>query len=213
MLIKRPADIRSSEITDQKLYRNRREFIRAAGLAAARRPGPACSGRRRDAVGGRAGAAWPEARERQTQPVQRHQTRSRTPGSRSPPTTTTTSSAPTRTIRRSTRKSFKTEPWTVAGRRRVRQARRRTRSKTSSRVQTLEERIYRHALRRGVVDGHSVGRLPAGELDQAGRADRQSEVRRVLHAVRLRRRCPACGRRCCAGRTSKGCAWTRRCTR
>ncbi len=34
MLIKRPADIRSSEITDEKLYLNRREFIRAAGLAA-----------------------------------------------------------------------------------------------------------------------------------------------------------------------------------
>jgi sulfoxide reductase catalytic subunit YedY len=34
MLIKRPADIRSSEITDEKLYRNRREFISAAGLAA-----------------------------------------------------------------------------------------------------------------------------------------------------------------------------------
>ena len=36
MLIKRPADIRSSEITDKKLYLNRREFIRAtAGTAAA----------------------------------------------------------------------------------------------------------------------------------------------------------------------------------
>ena len=34
MLIKRPADIRSSEITDEKLFWNRREFIRAAGLAA-----------------------------------------------------------------------------------------------------------------------------------------------------------------------------------
>ena len=31
MLIKRPADIPSSEITDKKLYVNRREFIRAAG--------------------------------------------------------------------------------------------------------------------------------------------------------------------------------------
>jgi sulfoxide reductase catalytic subunit YedY len=30
MLIKRPADIRSSEITDKKVYLNRREFIRAA---------------------------------------------------------------------------------------------------------------------------------------------------------------------------------------
>jgi sulfoxide reductase catalytic subunit YedY len=36
MLIKRASDIRSSEITDQKLYLNRREFIRAAsGTAAA----------------------------------------------------------------------------------------------------------------------------------------------------------------------------------
>jgi sulfoxide reductase catalytic subunit YedY len=33
MLIKPAADIRSSEITDKKLYLNRREFIRAAGLA------------------------------------------------------------------------------------------------------------------------------------------------------------------------------------
>ena len=34
MLIKRASDIRSSEITDKKLYLNRREFIRAAGVAA-----------------------------------------------------------------------------------------------------------------------------------------------------------------------------------
>jgi sulfoxide reductase catalytic subunit YedY len=34
MLIKRPADIKSSEITDRKLYLNRREFIRAAGAVA-----------------------------------------------------------------------------------------------------------------------------------------------------------------------------------
>ena len=30
MLIKRASDIRSSEITDKKLYLNRRDFIRAA---------------------------------------------------------------------------------------------------------------------------------------------------------------------------------------
>lgn len=35
MLIKRPSDIRSSEITDKSLYVNRRDFIRAAGVAAA----------------------------------------------------------------------------------------------------------------------------------------------------------------------------------
>ncbi len=32
MLIKKPADIRSSEITPQKLYQTRREFIKAAGM-------------------------------------------------------------------------------------------------------------------------------------------------------------------------------------
>src|SRR6202045_4625644 len=35
MLIKRPSDIRSSEITDKKLYLNRREFLQTAGAAAA----------------------------------------------------------------------------------------------------------------------------------------------------------------------------------
>jgi len=35
MLIKRPADIRSSEITDKKTYLNRRQFIQAAGGTAA----------------------------------------------------------------------------------------------------------------------------------------------------------------------------------
>ena len=34
MLIKRPSDIKSSEITDRKLYANRREFIVAAGAVA-----------------------------------------------------------------------------------------------------------------------------------------------------------------------------------
>src|SRR6476620_10626528 len=36
MLIKKPADIRSSEVTDRKLYLNRRDFLKtAAGVAAA----------------------------------------------------------------------------------------------------------------------------------------------------------------------------------
>jgi sulfoxide reductase catalytic subunit YedY len=35
MLIKRPSDIRASEITEKKVYLNRREFIRAAGTAVA----------------------------------------------------------------------------------------------------------------------------------------------------------------------------------
>lgn len=33
MLIKRPEDVKSSEITDERLYRDRRQFLKAAGLA------------------------------------------------------------------------------------------------------------------------------------------------------------------------------------
>src|SRR5436190_17175550 len=35
MLIKRPSDIRTSEITDKKLYLNRRDFVKTAAAAAA----------------------------------------------------------------------------------------------------------------------------------------------------------------------------------
>ena len=34
MLIRRPGDIRSSEITDEQIYMRRREFMRLAGAAA-----------------------------------------------------------------------------------------------------------------------------------------------------------------------------------
>ena len=49
MLIRRPEDIKSSEITDEKLYRNRRQFLKVAGIAtiasAAGMIGPAgCAG-------------------------------------------------------------------------------------------------------------------------------------------------------------------------
>ncbi len=49
MLIKRPADIKSSEITDENLYRNRRQFLKTAGWATLASAGAAflgsgCSG-------------------------------------------------------------------------------------------------------------------------------------------------------------------------
>ena len=79
--------------------------------------------------------------------------------------------------------------------------------------QTLEERIYRHRCVEALVDGDSVGRLSAVGLHQEVRADVEGEVRRVHDARTIRSRCPARDCRCCAGRTSKACAWTRRCTR
>ncbi len=70
-----------------------------------------------------------------------------------------------------------------------------------------------HALRRGLVDGHSVGRLLAVEAARRGRADGRREVRRVRDAARSRADAGPEDRRARAGRTSRACAWTRRCTR
>ena len=44
MLIKKPADIKSSEITDEKLYRDRRQFLKAAGFATIASAGFAVTG-------------------------------------------------------------------------------------------------------------------------------------------------------------------------
>ena len=44
MLIKRPADIKSSEITDESLYRNRRQFLKTTGWAALASAGAAFLG-------------------------------------------------------------------------------------------------------------------------------------------------------------------------
>src|SRR4026207_2440310 len=78
MLIKPASDIRSSEITDKKLYLNRREFIRATTATAARPPhraGP--GGRRGGRRAGRRGvsaggprAARAQARERPEEPAE-----------------------------------------------------------------------------------------------------------------------------------------------
>ena len=69
------------------------------------------------------------------------------------------------------------------------------------------------ALCRRLVDGHSLGRLFAGGADPQGRAAGQCQVRRVRHAGRSARRCPASARACWTGPMSRACAWTRPCIR
>ena len=93
-------------------------------------------------------------------------------------------------------------------------SRRPSTSTTCSSWFPLEERVYRMRC----VEAWSmvipwVG-FPLADADQAAGADRQREVRRVHDAAATRSRCPGqrdAGPR--AGRTSRGCAWTRRCTR
>ncbi len=77
----------------------------------------------------------------------------------------------------------------------------------------LEERVYRMRCVEGwsmVIPwvGYSVERA-----DQACRADRQGEVRRVHHPRGPGADARRAIRRCWTGPTSKACAWTRPCTR
>ncbi len=69
------------------------------------------------------------------------------------------------------------------------------------------------ALRRGLVDGDSVGRVPAGRPAEALRAQLEGQVRRVQDGACGRTRCPASASRCSTGPTSKACASTKPCTR
>ena len=66
------------------------------------------------------------------------------------------------------------------------------------------------ALRRGVVDGDPVAGNSAGRNDQALRAAADGEVSSPSRLSCGRTRCPDSAGRFFHGRTSKGCAWTRR---
>ena len=69
------------------------------------------------------------------------------------------------------------------------------------------------ALRRGVVDGDSLDRLPAGRPAEEGRADVEGQVRRLRDAAPAGRDARAATVRRWSGRTSRACASTRRCIR
>ena len=70
MLIRHASDIRSSEITDQKLYVNRREFIRALTVTAAAGAG-ILAGPPLAARGGPARPPWAQAGKRPEKPAER----------------------------------------------------------------------------------------------------------------------------------------------
>ena len=108
MILKRGPDLPSSEITDERHYVDRREFMRltcAASLAAATGPLIQACGRRNNASGSErntcrmarsrlAACHWPMSSRRWCRP-----TRNGTRSTRSPATTISTSSAPGKAIR------------------------------------------------------------------------------------------------------------------
>ena len=77
----------------------------------------------------------------------------------------------------------------------------------------LEDRVYRFRC----VEAWSMvipwQGIPLAEMIKHVRAAAEREVRAVHDAATRRIRCRASGRVCCAGRMSKGCAWTKRRTR
>ena len=210
MLIKPAADIPSSEITDKKVYLNRREFIRAAGgtalvtatgalaaetLLQAQVPAP--HGRKLVTP------EEPAQHDREAEHLGAHHhlqqlLRVRARGRRRP-----VEAGQGVQARRA-----------VDGhrRRRVRQAGQ-DESRRHPQGRDARGSHLPPPLRRGVVDGDSLGRVPARQLHQAGRADLESEIRRVHHACTTRGDCPASSSRCWTGPTSKGCGWTKRCIR
>ena len=155
MLIKKPADIRYSEITPKSLYLNRRNFL--AGLPAA-----FLGARELLSPSGRAlaGPNCPTCRRASTR-----WTRSRIPTRKSPPTTTSTSSARTRDEPAEYAKNFKTSPWTVSVEGDVRQAAQVHHGRDPGARAAGRARLP-PSLRGSLVDRGAVGRLLAERAAQ-----------------------------------------------
>ena len=199
------AEIPSSEITDKRFYLNRRAFI-ASALAAA----------------GASAIVNPELHAQQPAPHGRKLATVKSPlsGSDSPNTwehaTTynnfyefgTGKSDPALNAR-----GFKPRaPWTIADRRRVREARHHHPGRRAQGADARGSRLPPPVCRR-LVDGDPVGRVSARLTDQALRADVESRLRRVHDAARPPSDAGAGDRRAPVACTSRGCAWTKRCTR
>ena len=128
-------------------------------------------------------------------------------------TTTTTSSAPTRPTPRENAGTFTPRPWTIAVEGEARSGRARIDIDDLLKRAAARGARLPHALRRSLVDGHSLARLPARGAGAPRRADLARQVRRVHHAARPGADAGTAPRRASTGPTSRGCASTRRRTR
>ena len=187
MLIKRPADIPSSEITDKKVYLNRREFIRSGGGHGRGR------GRRPRRPNGVLAAQQPADHGRKLVTTKSPLSTTETPNTWEHITTYnnyyefgTDKGEPAIYAR-----AFKApEPWTVTVEGECAKKGPMNLEDILKGV-TLEDRIYRHRC----VEAWSmvipwVG-FPLGDFIKKLRADVEGEVRRVHDAVSIRGRCRA----------------------
>ena len=176
MLIKRAADIRSSEITDKKLYLNRREFLRQSAGSVA--------------TAAAIGALGAEALVEAATPAPHGRKLAEHP--EEPLSTTEKTNSWERITTYNNYYEFgidKDSPSMLAkglkpiavdgvGGRRVRE---KGRNEPRGHPQGRDARgaDLSPPMRRALVDGDSVGRLSARELHQEVRADVESEVRRI----------------------------------
>ena len=195
MLIKRPADIRSSEITDKKLY------FEPAGVHARGRPaaGAAAGAGVFWAADATLSAAEPAPHGRKLENVKPSELSVTNEKANSWEQITTYNNfyefgTDKEDRRRCYAKSLKTEPWTVV-----------VEGECAKPAEYTLEDILKGAdarradlpaaLRRGVVDGDSVGRLPAVRTSSSGSSRRRRRNSSSSTRWPIPRRCPASGRR------------------
>ncbi len=184
--------IKSSEITPEDVYKNRRQFMKGVGALALGAVVVAACG------APAAPAAEPTAEQRRRSRPRRPRPVSwsmswaipPTASRRSPTTTTSTSLPPTSSGWRNWPKDFPTNPWTVEVGGLVRNP------KTFAIEDILsgfdqEERIYRLRCVEALVDGHPLAGLPAEQAAGPGRADGRRQIRALRDHPRPARTCPA----------------------
>ena len=217
MLIRRPGDIRSSEITDEQVYLRRREFMRLAGAAAITGAVGALTGACGEVPSAAGFVAGNGAGDGQS------------PLANIKPGVVTTDEKQNSFEDITSYNNFyefgtgKNDPAQYAGRhedvavdgedrRLVQQAGELPARGPHQAVPAGGARLP-PAVRRSVVDGHPVGGHSAQRRAQARRAAGQGGVCRVHDAESVPRRCPGNAPARSSGRTSRGCGWTKRCTR
>ena len=206
MLIRRPVDIAPSEITPEDVYARRREFIKAAG-GLALGAGLGVDALPALAQGKAATMKLFGVKDSPLSTGEKKNSKQEITEYNNFYEFGTDKDDPAQNAH-----TLITRPWTVAVEGEVRKP------KVFDIDELHEARPARgarlpDALRRRLVDGDSLGRLFAVGAHQAGRADRQRQVRRVRHAGRSQADARRAHAACSSGPTSRACASTRRCIR
>ncbi len=140
-------------------------------------------GRGRSGVLPGAGNDTPSANQTSTSSRRRHPSRNRRRPMMTPSATTTSTSSPwTRRTSPPSRQKLQDLPVDGGGGRAGRQAAD-LRHRRPGKTVPFRRAHLPHALRRGLVDGHTLARLPAGQPAQGRRAALQREIRALRNAL------------------------------